>query len=63
MKNTSKRKARPTTPYALPNWTHTFYEYINTKKFITLNIRQYNVGDVVQIIVQGKVSNYLITRM
>jgi len=62
VKNTTTHKARLTTPYAIPTHSVIFYRRVGKRMLEQTIAGAYNVGDVVQVIVCGRVNNYLIIR-
>jgi len=62
MTNTTHHNARLTTPYAIPTHQVIFYKHIGKRMLECTLAHAYNVGDVVQVIVCGRVNNYLIIR-
>ena len=62
MQNTTQHKAHLTTPYAIPNHSVIFYRRVGISRLKSIIAGAYNVGDVVQVIVCGRVNNYLIIR-
>ena len=62
MKNTTTHKARLTTPYAIPTHQVIFYKKVGKRMLEQTIAGAYNVGDIVQVIVCGRVNNYLIIR-
>ena len=62
MKNTTTHKAHLTTPYAIPTHQVIFYRRVGKRMLEQTIAGAYNVGDVVQVIVCGRVNNYLIIR-
>ena len=63
MKNSTTHKAHLTTPYAIPTHQVIFYKKVGKRMLEQTIAGAYNVGDIVQVIVCGRVSNYLITRI
>ena len=62
MKNSTTHKAHLTTPYAIPTHQVIFYKKVGKRMLEQTIAGAYNVGDVVQVIVCGRVNNYLIIR-
>ena len=62
MKNSTTHKAHLTTPYAIPNHSVIFYKKVGKRMLEQTIAGAYNVGDIVQVIVCGRVNNYLIIR-
>ena len=62
MTNTTQHKAHLTTPYAIPTHSVIFYRRVGISRLKSIIAGAYNVGDIVQVIVCGRVNNYLIIR-
>jgi len=62
MKNTTTHKAHLTTPYAIPTYSVIFYKKVGISRLKSIIAGAFNVGDIVQVIVCGRVNNYLIIR-